>query len=250
MTGPIKRIGDFEWVGKYQPDGSVELGDSAQRAGMWELGLVLEDKIKNGIYFKLALSQLEHPWLKGFYRRSPDSDWTGDFDRMSRDQSTPLVAAMGVLGLHKFLFFHLLAHILRLGFFTNIRRNGATKENHGLPTPNGKVFNYSIKLPDIAGPSFWGLYFRGFRFLGIICYPVLCLLDLELLVGAIAWKYRKGNDVLNYLVLTRYARYRLPTPISWLGFKLEDKQLLKTKLDVYFDGTEYEPLRNIWMKLI
>jgi hypothetical protein len=248
---PIKIINDAPWIGKFQPDGSVELGDCAQREGMFALGQALQADNKYLVsYFNFKLGVLEHPKWKGFYRRSPDSDWTGDWDRMSRDQSTPLVAAMGAMGLYKHLFWHLLSHVLRLGFFTNIRRNGATKENHGKPTPNNKIFNYNIKLPDFAGPSFYALYIRGFGLMALVFYPILCILDIELLAGAIAWRYRKGNDVLNYLVLTRYARHRLPTPISWLGLKLEPKKELWRKLNLYFDETEYQPIKHLWSELI
>lgn len=252
---PLKRIKGIKFIGKFQPDGSVELGDGLQREGMLALGEQLLRGHRNGnvvseIYLP-RLEALEHPTFKGFYRRSIDSDWTSDFDRYSRDQATPNVCAMGLLGLHKQLFFHLLAHILRLGFFFNIRKNGTTKENHGSTYANGtRTRDYSFRIPDIAGPSFWALYLRGFKMVGILLYPILCILDIELLLGTILWKYRSGSDVLNFLCLTRYARARLPTPISWLALKLEDKQLLKTKLDVYFDLTEYQPIRDTWMNLI
>ena len=252
---PIKLIGGIYWIGKWQPDDTVELGDGYHREGMDILGFaLLKGKVKDvsRYVYKRKLELLEHPTFKGFYRRSIDSDWTSDFDRYSRDQATPNVCAMGLLGLHKQLFFHLLAHVLRLGFFFNIRKNGTTKENHGTKYANGtRTRNYNVRVPDIAGPSFWAIYFRGFTWLGVLVYPILCFLDIELLLGSILWRYyRKGNDVLNYLCLTRYARARLPTPLSWLALKVEDKQLLKTKLTLYFDSSEYQPILKTWLKLI
>jgi len=248
-----KEIHNFKWIGKIQPDKSVELGDCIQRESMYMLGLKLEGAHTRKL-FRFILSHLEHPKYPGFYRRSPDTDWSGDYDRMSRDQSIPLVAAMGAVGLYKHIFFHLLSHILRLGFFTNIRRNGTTKLNHGTKkyVSDTPLYNYNPKPPDFAGPSFWALYLRGFWPLGLALYPVLCVLDLSLLVHSLLWRYHyTHDDCLSYLILTRYSRSRLPTPLSYLALRIENKQDLKTKLDVYFDpATEYRPIADIWLRLI
>jgi len=159
------------------------------------------------------------------FRRHPDSSkWYGHCDRLSRDQATPLVISLGEFGFKKILWVFMLKHILRLGFMTNTRRNWQyptlkehNEHNHWVD------WNYDWKLPDFAGPEFWGYYIRALKLWPL--YPLLVLFDFENLVNTIikCWFYGKdpkNSDDQNHILSLLQSQRRLPTPISWLSRKV------------------------------
>lgn len=169
----------------------------------------------------------------GIYVRSYQVGWWDEPDRMSRDQCTPLVIAMGLYGLKKRLLIFTLWHILRLGFFTNIRRNGSERSNDGeVYNSEGMRRNYNPKLPDLSGPEFWGLLIRGLNLW--VFYPFLVLADLQTLFSALIWRYQtKGNDVLNHVLIVRYIVHKYPTPLGWLAAKVMDRPKMYEKFTKY-----------------
>ena len=233
-------------IGKWQPTGIVELGDACQR-----------------VFTKMWLTYLHNPYNKysctdirrymdelyknGKHRRSNDDDWTGDFDRGSRDQKIPLICCLGIKGMEKELIIDFLWHILRLGFFTNTRRNHATKKNHKTLKQGSKTeyFNYNRKLPDISGPSFYGAYIRSFNLW--LLWPFLVISDLELLFNAIRYRFGDDKDVLNYLNLYLQSKYILPTPITFLCHLFNDNKILRDKIRLYFDDTESREVKDLYL---
>ena len=175
---------------------------------------------------------------RGKMRRHPDElKWYGDWDRMYRDQSIPLIICLFKYEMFATCFLIFISHLKRgLLFTTNTRRNGTTKENHGEVYKydrSGKVVkrNYDWKLPDITGPSFLSIYIRGFNFW--LAYPLLCFNDLFLLLKVISFnlKPREPNQLL---ILLDFSKERLPTPISWLSNLVLDKKKVKYELLEYW----------------
>lgn len=254
------------YIGKYQPDGSVELGDCLQREYFYVLG-----KNLLGQNAEMLKPGFEHPNKIGLLRRSPDRDWTGDWNRGSRDQYTPKTCYEAFKGSLSSLIF---GHVLRFGFYSNTRRNGATPENHGKQYKGNECLkwwhkiilkykipflevahgfrNYNFKLPDIVSPSILGLYLRKNRFSCFVFYLLILILDVLLFFNAatISLSIRKEKDILNYLAVTRTISRVNPTFISNLIFSIEDRADLDKRLDLYFNATEFRPIYDIWDKLI
>lgn len=144
---------------------------------------------------------------------NPEYD-ASDWDRMSRDQMQPAIIAMGYYS-KKELRKLALGHLQRGFLFTNnTRQNGATKRNHG-----EKNYSYAWKFPDLTLFEIWGNFIRSFN--AWYLYPLLLVFDLELLGGAIKWRFwPKHNITLNHTVSQLQALDRLPTPLSFLAVKI------------------------------
>lgn len=134
-------------------------------------------------------------------------------------------------------------HILRLGFFTNWRRNGSSKLNHGqkyrhvedrglhwweklvlkygIPgiNVNRNYRNYNIKIPaDFSGPSFWALVFNNklFHIFG----------DIHLILGSLLWRYKKDDNICNHGIIVCYRRFLSDNIFSVFAYKLVRPVLL------------------------
>ena len=164
--------------------------------------------------------------------------WGAKPDTMSRDAYVGLVLCLGLYKKYSLLFSTFLRLVVRGFFTTNTRRNGCTKENHGeqhykdakpltrwhkfvlkykipiFPVPKGWR-NYSWKLPDV-GITLLPLFIRAFRVR--LLWPVLCITDLELLIGsilAVNFPDPDQSDENNFILRTLQAKYFLGTPFSW-----------------------------------
>jgi len=211
-------------------------GDSIHKTMMYYLGLIWNAGYfetgfgggPTGMYFGQHLFSFTGLSKEDYHRwrRHPDrSKWYGHPDRLSRDQATPLVIALGEYRRKGFckkeLWIFIFKHILRLGFMTNTRRNWQypTLEEHNENNP-WVTWNYSWKLPDFCGPEFFGLYVRGLNLWWL--YPLLLLSDIENFVNTIikCWFYGrnpKNSDDQNHILSLLQSQRHLPTPISWLS---------------------------------
>lgn len=252
-------------------------GDTIQREGMLQCAMW---------YHRQAgrLSQIEWEWMHVRYlsvidklnysngwslRRHPNTaKWYGDADRMSRDQLTSNICALGFSD-QATLKQLIVKHLLRLGLFTtNTHENGAVKGDgsltwsqriqyiFGLYTSAGPI--YSWKLPDITDPSIWGAYVRGMNWK--LLWPMLWLSDLVLLVTSLTTIYKTKQDPtfcdhLSFQMLMLQAHYQMPTWISklamWAYRKYSSPQ---AALDLYFDPSKNGPAlnevyREIWASL-
>jgi len=159
----------------------------------------------------LALFQ-PHP---GILLRHPNPELdAGDWDRGSRDMYKPYIMACGLWD-KKQLWRMIKGHAKRLFLLANnSRQNGATKFNH---SENG--YSYAPKMPDLTGPKVWNCYLRALN--KWYLWPLVFLFDIELLAGAINWKFfKKSNLAQNQCAEQVYATKRLPTPFSWLSNKI------------------------------
>jgi len=220
------------------------------------------------------------PNSPGNYRRHPTNDWSaycnGTYDgNMSRDQTHPLLISMAFIGLYGHLFMYFLRHLMRVLLFTNnTRNNGSTADNHGekfnpnapeltrfqkfvldhkipiIPTPKG-YRNHAWKLPDLTLIEIFSTYLRAHPVIGYLLYPVLCLLDLELLFSAWLWKKRgDDDDIIQFASSLIFSNIRVRTPVSYLATKLIKKEFIIDRLTSYWCGWRkgcffvnlYEPL--------
>lgn len=198
-------------------------GDTAQREGMWYFGLALafpESRALIKVWFATVLRKLEA--APGIYVRHPQvpgcPDWYDDPKDFSRDQSIPLIVAMGRLGLTEQLdkFHH----------YTGLR---------GFKAQNGDLYWW---------PYYLAMWIRaeadanGVRFIDYL-NPILWLGDFSLILASIwgclwgKWHPNHSDDVNYVLILLQshvldnplaklarwiYANYRTPikgTYESW-----------------------------------
>jgi len=269
-------IGSYRPPGSIDPlgrtvgsDGWVDGGDSLHRMGMYHFGIwaslsenidISKYRNRKLLFYEMSMKRLSN-LNKTKYKRHTDSDfWYSEYDRMSRDQMIPNLIAWGAWGLSERLSAFFLGHLRRgLLFMTNTRKNGSTASNHGdkfrsdakplkwyhklilkyktplLPVPDG-YRNYNWKLPDLTGPEFLSYYIRGLGLKWL--YPVLMLLDLELMVNAIIknWWKKEDSDVLNHVVSSIYANKVMPTMVSRFTNKyINSSRHLDKKMYQYFN---------------
>jgi hypothetical protein len=187
--------------------------------------------------------------LGGAWVRHPSEGWWSDGDRLSRDQSTPLVIVLSEFFSRRLLRRFFFQHLRRFFFFTNTRRNGATMGNDGEEKYPGRPewgkHNYSWKVPDFIGFEFLAIYIRAFRAWWF--YPLLLIFDLETLISSVLWWYRdRDTDVLNHIIVCNYATRVYPTPISKLAKRLNKYELMKSKMDHYFDRVGLPEMSRLW----
>lgn len=253
-----------------QPPPGYDPGDTAQREGMFAIAahiLWRQDKMSYSEYqfikerYAKVVSLLNDPNHPGLLRRYPDPDyWGGLSDRLSRDQSIANVIAMGFVGrddLKRFFFAHLRYGALL--FTTNTRKNWAWPPGH--PLYNEK--KYKWKAPDLTFGSFHAAYIRAFN--AKWAYPLLWILDLDLLGGAIAKlfyaKDPTNNDDVNHLITQYQAEVVMPTLWSkmakWI-YKLrrypnnsgDAKNSAQAAMNAYFRGSNPGPkLEQVYQEI-
>lgn len=220
----------------YNGDG----GDSANRTSIYLIIQSWENNSQSN-WASNIFSFLTHPWFPGLHRRNPDLlMWYSNWDRMSRDQTIPLLIAFDEYKSYSYSFKYILGHILRLCLFTtNIE-------------PNWVPYNSQHQLPDLTGPDFWSLEIRSLPLaFGILLYPLLCVLDLYNLGSAIFLRYfnKTQIDVINHVMFFMHAQRKLPTPFIWFSNKyINNVNDLQSRLDTFFGTDPLQPKFNEILK--
>jgi hypothetical protein len=196
-------------------------GDTAQREGMFAFAVFLLHKLGKiddeefrfcSDRYAKVIELLRDQNHSGLIRRYPVLPFWGAYsNRLSRDQATPNVIAMGYLDgsiLKSFIWAHL--KYRGLLFLTNSRSNGSYPGDA----------NDKWKLPDITVLDFHGLYVRALKIWPL--YPFLLLSDLALPVNALikVLSYGKdpaNNDDLSFLMELYQAEVSMPTLWSKLA---------------------------------
>lgn len=218
---------EYQMIVQLDRDG----GDSCQRMGMYYVGLKLLGIEKDFLGRKPSLGLIHAiSTLRcglGNFKRHPDKNkWYSDPDRMSRDQVTPIICALGLYGFKWILWDFLIAHILRLGFTTNTRRNHTYKPSDPRYTGPHHKYSHKWKLPDFTGPEFWSSIFRGLDWW--FMYPLFFLGDLENLVNTLIIVFHRAKDRteaddLNHIISTKFSLEKYPTPIIKWSWKIYNK---------------------------
>lgn len=179
----------------------------------------------------------------GNYRRHPTKGWASQCDVMSRDQSEPLILALGKFNSRRRLKEYALGLLKRGGFMTNKRINGDTTDHK--------------KIPDTALPQTLANLIRAFNFWPM--WPALLVLDLFLLGGTIINVFQKDFDPTAPTTL-HLASIRLSTPAAWLSRqifvrftnveKLWYKYCRRQYANGHFpDGYSPPPFHTLWPSL-
>lgn len=92
------------------------------------------------------------------------------------------------------------------------------------------------KWPDITLFDIWSMELRGFGWFSWIFWPLLCILDLQMLVEAIIANNQDREDVISFTLTLCISREYVPTPTSWLTFQILDKKELLEEIKKYWCG--------------
>jgi hypothetical protein len=212
-----------------QPDGSLEGGDGACWTGHW-VYLTGSDypypetfEVGFGAYVRHPEKRMTYHGFGAHYRHP----WEGC---MSRDQLTGVLAALIGRDDRRAMLRLFANHSLRLFLFAyNTRKNGRPPAD----TP--------WKLPDLTLLDFWATALRGFGRLSWLAWPLLALMDLQLLLNALITNREETDDQINFAVKLMIANERVPTPTSRLALAVTDKPRLLAKIDSYWGGWRRNP---------
>lgn len=248
----LKAMDAYQIIGQQdypiEHNGGIDGGDSINRMAHYHFLIKANKNIGNDIAerenlpsrqpseYEDQLGLFECKNSKGNYRRHPEETkfgiayyCNGTYDGvMSRDQTTPLIISLISLKMYKRLAMYFLRHLMRgLLFTTNTRQNALSLKTK--------------KLPDFTGPEFWGLYIRSNPLTAILLYPLLCLFDVETLIGSIVRRFQPiiskngtvNDDVINHLTIAIFQAQNYPTPISYLALKINRYDDMLAKLTMY-----------------
>lgn len=242
-------------------------GDTTQREGMFMCAMQYHleaGRISQADFDAMAtrylgiISNLTYASIWSLRRHPDTSKWYNDPNRMSRDQLISNICALGFTS--KWTLFKLfLGNICRAMLFTtNTRENGAISSNNpamsvwqrigyvfGLYNPG--VPNYAWKIPDLTDLSIWAAYIRGLRAWPL--YPLLCVLDGQMLGGALITLYETdkttaSDDQLSEQMLLLQSNYSMPTPLSKLTVWIYKKTNPQAALNAYFAPANDGPAMN------
>jgi len=180
--------------------------------------------------------------------RHPRRDkWVSDWDRGSGDQHHPLFLlwCLGYGGAVQSKM--LLRHCGRLGFFTNTRRNGTTKKNHGRKygERNGQPlrYNYNWKVPDWTKLYAIPVLFRS---MGWPFIPIYWTFDLFIFLNTVYRNFKQDNDVANHINTVYVCSIVSPSPLSLLSLLFLNRSHMKKMVRSYFkmDPTDPEFLKE------
>jgi hypothetical protein len=218
-------------LGQIQADGSIEGGDSAVWTGHHVYLTNDEDKFDYVKFYEVS---------KGAYVRHPDPKMTnngfGAYYKnpyngcISRDQLTGILSgiiAKNDIGAMLRLMAH---HLTRLFLFSyNTIHNGKKPEES------------KWKLPDLTLLDIWAMQLRGLGKLSIIFFPLLCVLDIHMLLNTLLVNREDDPDQINYAMKLIISREHVPTPISKLSLKLLNKEHLLKNIKAYWTGWRNTP---------
>lgn len=214
-------------IGQIQQDGSIEGGDSACWNGHWAyLGGDYDfNYVKTFEKGFGGFCRHPHPeqTYNGFgaYYKNP---WNGC---VSRDQFhgvlLGIIAEKNRLAMLRVILQHACRGFL---FAYNTIPNGSDPA-----TAKWKMF-------DITFMNIWAMELRGFGMFSWLFWPLLCVLDLHLLIDALYDRAINSQDpdVINFIGRILVSREHVPTPISWLVTKIVRKDNLISRLKGYWCG--------------
>lgn len=213
-------------------------GDASHRTGLFYLGLYLnyqDDDNVVKIIKKDFLKDLKKLKVdEGTFIRHPDPNmWYSNPGNFSRDQTTPLIVALGVFGEKDEIKANFKNLIYNYGFYPNTLKNWTNQK---------KVF--PLDFQDFAAFSDYGAYIRAldYKFL----YPVLMLTDAQLLGSSLIrvliaqLDQDDSSDDINFSVHLIQSELNMPTPLSKLA-----KWIYRNKL-VNQEYKKENPVYSYW----
>lgn len=216
-------------IGQIQSDGSVDGGDSACWMGHY-IYLTDDDFPYVKTFEKGYGGYVRHP--KSGFATYYENPWNGN---ISRDQLTGIIGGLVRQKEYKALLRLIVHHGAWLWLFSyNTVQNGV----------DPKVAPW--KWPDATLFDIWATILRGFGKFSWIFWPLLCILDLHMLVNTMIVNRSDKDDKINYALKLMISREFVPTPTSWLSAKLLNKEHLISSLKEYWcgwrDNCDFVPL--------
>lgn len=240
------------------PLGGMDGGDSMARTMTMNYCVTILFPDRN----TQALVQSQMDVLKssnGRYVRNPDpNQWYSNYETLSRDQMTPMLADLIADQSHKShrnnLFIQHLKHLLL--FTWNVRNNDqyTTQAEQTQKLPD-VPWNYKWKIPDPTALEIMAMWIRAFRAWPL--YPLLLILDLQTLGTAIyrkiAYMVGKNPDIdsVNTILPTHISANFLPTPVGMLAFYILTKTPIANELNQFFaQRIDQPPIDQYVLKLL
>ena len=215
-----------------QPDGSYDGGDSVNWMGHYIY--LTEDKDNFPFVDTFEVGRggyVRHPYPKksfhgfGAYYKNP---WDGV---ISRDQYTGILAGLIAKGDGRAILRALGHHALRLFLFSyNTIPNGVDPKTA------------KKKLPDLTLFDIWAMELRAlasaYSWLKPIIWPVLCVLDLHMLVSTIFVNSAlyKDEDVISYLIKLFVTLDHVRTPVGSLMARILNRNKMILFVTKYWCG--------------
>jgi len=224
-------IDKYGIIGQIQDDGSIEGGDSACWVGHY-VYLTGIDVNYIGVFEKGFGGYVRHPHPEstnngfGAYYKNP---WNGC---ISRDQLTGVLLAVIKTKSYFAMARVILNHCCRLMLFSyNTIINGRDPATA------------KWKLPDLTLFDIWAMMIRGLGPVAWLLYPVLCVLDVHMLLAALYDKFfdNEETDCINFVGKLLCSLEYAPTPISWLTKKLVNRANIISRLKGYWCGWRGSP---------
>lgn len=242
-------------IGQIQRDGSVEMGDAPAFNSNW---IYLNDGIDpDGIVVKNAQEFIDFFEVGfGAYVRYPDPEgtnngfgahyknpWNGC---ISRDQITGILAMIIKSG-NWMAMLRVIANFAMRGFLFSY--------NNILNGRNPKEMKYSFikffynpdrenyyKMPDLTAFKTWAMFLRGFGRISWVFWPILCILDLQLIGDThLENEGVDSGDPINYTLRMFVARDYIPTPTGKIAVDMLDKKNLLSNLNKYWGYWRQSP---------
>ena len=224
--------------------------DTAQRMGMYYAGLALRKR------FGLDVTLVDNvigpdEWLyiaeshiKGDYMRTGNPDSRGYYpDMMTRDQQTGVLAVMLSIRVSKTArkrCLRLMWNNLKRFWFTN-NKTGWRVDRAKEPEKIGKDW------PNFAGLSQLAMCFRVLKWWPL--YPLICILDLELIWAAVEDRFfKKQGEPINSIMRAGIAASYYPTPASYIAGKINRAEDMFLRIERYMERGPHKapPLQQIW----
>lgn len=213
-------------------------GDASHRTGLFYLGLYLnyqDDTNTVKIIKKSFLKDLNKIKKEtGVFIRHPDkSKWYSSPENFSRDQTTPLIVALGLMGEKEEVKANLKNVLRNYGFYPNTLKNWTNQK---------KVF--PLDFQDFAAMSDYASYIRALDY--PLLYPVLMIADSQLLGSAVIRVIMShldqddSSDDINFTTHLLQSEIVMPTPLSKLA-----KWIYKHKL-VNYEYPKSTPIFSYW----
>lgn len=184
---------------------------------------------------------IQYYLMNGEPVRHPDKNkWYGRPGRFSRDQLVALLCGMAIdrrnewareklFSMHRKRWFVLAWNRIRNHVYEDYEehRTKSTPDVAHRPEP---------KFPDITGPEVWALWIRVWRMW--ILWPLLLIFDLENLVGTLHWRWFRDDRVTrNHMLTTHVGREVMPTPWSYLSYRLTPWTDLRARWKAHCEAT-------------
>lgn len=205
------------------------------------------------------MTQMMDASTKKYVRHPDQTKWYSNPENLSRDQMTPLLAAMIADPNHRTHRNNLFWQHLKRGFLFAFN----TRQNYQYPTQAEQLekdpsrpWDYSWKMPDPTFMEIWAMWIRAFRAWPL--YPLLLIFDLQTL-GACLFRYGQtiataagpDRDNRNTILPTHISKTFMPTPWGFLAWWILKKTPLELELREFFgDRPDMPPVGEYLQKLL